>query len=135
MRNVAADAARIADLYRSRAGRWMVAVTAGLRRALALVDAQAQALLSGAGAPWSYPVPVRTGNLRRHEGMRLLSPTSGMVFNTADYANAVHTGRVGQWAGRGKSVVVQRAARPFLDDALERVRPEDVVIGELLRAL
>lgn len=136
---IATNADRVAALFRERAGRWATALSRGLARALALVDGAAQDNLSGAGAPGSYPVPVRTGNLRRSQGMRLLSPTAGLVFNTARYAAAIHGGlQPVKHHGHGATATYtfeSVAPRAFLDDAVARVKPDEIIFGELLKAL
>ncbi len=62
-------------------------------------------LLSGAGdsEAGAYPVPIRTGTLRRSAGSDSLGLNRAVVFNTAEYAGRVH------------------AERPFLQDAVDRV--------------
>lgn len=84
-------------------------------------------LLSGARTdpPGSYPVPVRTGNLRRYlwalfpgeragsiKGKYDVGPGTAYVGDSADYAQAIHDGR------------------PFLTDAADEVLGRAVAIGE-----
>ena len=93
--------------------------------------AEAFKLLSGTGAAWSYPVPVRTGNLRRslwritpagYKGGQPnetynLGPGEAYVGDSAEYARAIHDGRIFRRAlsgGRGMG-------RPFLTDAMNAV--------------
>ena len=136
---ITSNAGRIAELYRERAGRWRAAALSGLRRALVAVETAATRRLGGGGAAGSYPVPVRTGNLRRSMGFKLLSDTTGVVFNTARYAAAIHGGlQPRKHAGSGADAVYvfdSVPARAFLDDALEDAKPGDLIFGELLRAL
>lgn len=133
------NADRIAELYRERAGRWRAAALAGLRRALVAVETAATRNLSGGGKPGSYPVPVRTGNLRRGMGFKLLDDRAGVVFNTARYASAIHGGlQPRKHAGHGASAVYEFdsvPARPFLDDAVDTAKPGELIFAELLRAL
>ena len=95
------------------------------------VFAEAFNLLSGSGPAWSYPVPVRTGNLRRllwritpagykggqPSGSYNVGPGEAYVGNSAEYAHAIHDGRTYRRAlsgGRGMG-------RPFLTDAANKV--------------
>ncbi|HZP85862.1 MAG TPA: hypothetical protein VFB54_03515 [Burkholderiales bacterium] len=114
-------------------------VSVGMSNALAATDREAVKLLSGSNgaSPWSYPVPARTGNLRSARDVSQPSPGVGVIAFLADYAYAIYTGVVSQWAGRGKTRIVQRVARPFADDAVANARPSDYVIDaveEVLRA-
>ena len=86
--------------------------------------------------------PVRFGNLRAHNGSRILRrPTQviGEVFNDAAYAGAVHNGNKAytirprhkkalRWLGKGGEVVFAKSAkrkatrgRPWLLRALQEV--------------
>jgi hypothetical protein len=58
-----------------------------------------------------------------------------IVGNSARYAHAIHSGNVSQWAGRGEHRMVQRQARPYLDDAVEEVDPAGIVQGGIREAL
>lgn len=128
------DARAIANLYRQRAALLDDALRRGMRRALVAVDAQASRNLSGSGeAPArSYPIPVRTGFLRRAGGVRQVSATSGLVFNRARYARAIHTDGFKPY-GNPRAATVD--PRPFLQDAVDKVDPASMVFGELRRAV
>lgn len=87
--------------------------------------------------------PVRTGNLRAHNAMRVLKtgPTqvTGEVFNDTSYAAAVHNGtrayvvrpvrrKALRWVSKGGDVVFAKSARiparrgrPWLTRALQEV--------------
>ncbi len=88
------------------------AIQRGLSRSAKGIYRRAYDFLSGAGAKASdvnaggYPVPVRTGHLRRmldwlepgetksSEGITFTTgPTEAMIFNSAIYARAIHEGR------------------------------------------
>ena len=84
-------------------------------------------LLSGARTdpPGSYPVPVRTGNLRRYlwalfpgestggiKGKYDVGPGMAYVGDSADYADAIHS------------------SRPFLTDAADEVLGRAALIGD-----
>ncbi len=67
-----------------------------------------------------YPVPVRTGNLKRlldfldpgqSKGGFTAGPMEAIIYDSAEYASVIHEG-TGSSAKFGK--------RPFLDDALAR---------------
>ncbi len=138
-RAIDTNAERVAELLRERSGRWTAAAINGLRRAVLSVEAAATRRLSGGGQAGSYPVPVRTGNLRRSMGFKILDTISGLVFNTARYAGAIHNGlQPRKHHGRGDAsmyIFDSVAARPFLDDAVAEVKPGELIFNELLRAL
>lgn len=125
MPSVVTNARQIAAVFADRSKRWDNALRSALRKALVAVEQAAAEKLSGSGAAGSYPVPVRTGFLRRSLGIKL-APSSGMVFNTAAYAWAIHNGR---------SDRVQTKARPFLDDALKQADPGLIIQAEMRGAL
>lgn len=107
----------------------LAALDRGLSLALVATNRATQKNLMGGAAaePWSYPVPNRTSNLFTSQQQAKDTPTSGYVFNTAAYAGAIHSGYVSEWAGRGKHRMVQRLARPFLDDGVETAQPLMVI--------
>jgi hypothetical protein len=78
-----------------------------LRNVLIKVNRGQVEKLSGGGdaAPGDYPVPIRTGHLRRSAGFELHSNHRGAVFNTAAYAGAIHKNRT------------------FIDDPVAEVNP------------
>lgn len=104
-------------LYAKRAAALPKAIRRGTRNVLLTVERQAVKNLSGAGAPGSYPVPIRTGNLRRSMGVRQESETVGYVFNRARHARAIHAG----FKPYGNPHAHVIPARPFLDDAAASV--------------
>lgn len=114
------------------------ALKSGVAKAVTLVDNQAKVNLSGGrkAEPWTYPVPVRTpGGLRANQHSEMTTPLSGVVFNSAAYAGAIHSGYVSEWAGRGKHRMTQRPARPFMDAAVETVQPLMVIQTDVQGAL
>jgi len=125
---------QLADVYAQRAQRLTAALRRGMKRALLLVEKDASQRLSGSGSstPGAYPIPVRSGNLRRGLGVRRLGDTSGLVFNRSNYARAVHsTG----FHAYGNERAPFYEPRPFLSDAIEAVNPTDVVRAELAKAV
>lgn len=111
------------------------AASRGLERAAIGIHRSAHGFLSGAGAKKSnvssggYPVPVRTGHLRR--SLNWLKPgesktgpagtfTAGqnevVIFDSAEYANVIHEG-LGSSAKFGP--------RRYLTDALEQFSAGD----------
>jgi hypothetical protein len=122
----------VADRYRRRAAGLTAAVRRGIRRALVAVDNEASRNLSGAGKPGAFPIPVRSGHLRRSGGTRVLSDTSGLVFNRARYARAVHSD--GFHAYHNPRAPFYRA-RPFLAAAVETAAPTDIVQAELRKVV
>lgn len=114
IRSVSINGDELAAIYRARAKRFPEAVLAGLRRIYVAVERSANALLSGGGAAWSYPVPRRSGDLARGMYGRIDAFTAE-IGNKASYAWAVHTGKHPRW--RSPPAV----ARPFLTDGAGKV--------------
>jgi hypothetical protein len=112
------------------------AVQRGTRSALLAVEGAAVKNLSGSNdaAPWTYPVPARTGNLKNARGIAQEGGT-GIITFFADYAWAIHSGRVMQFAGRSHARLVQRAPRPFADDAVKSAHPETYIIDAVKGAM
>lgn len=135
MVTVSSNAGELAAKYRDLEVRLSAALQRGLLAAMSKVEELAQANLSGSGAPFTYPVPVRTGNLRGQLNAEPITTTAVEVFDTADYARAVHDGVFTQWAGRGKTRIVDKPARPFLTDALAAADPTQIVVAELERTV
>ncbi len=78
-----------------------------------------------------YPVPVRTGNLKRlldflapgqSKGSFTAGPFEGVVFDSAGYATVIHD-------GNGSSA--KFGPRPFLTDALKRFNQGDQIAATL----
>jgi len=87
------NAGSLASQYARRAAAFEPAVTTGLRNAAIQVDQKQVKNLSGGGAPGSWPVPARTGYLRRASYWRMRGDRLAVVGNSARYAKAVHDGR------------------------------------------
>jgi len=111
------------------------AVERGMRSLLLAVESEAVKNLSGEGAPYSYPVPVRTGNLRGARTVQQPSPGIGIISFTAEYAMAVHSGLVTEWAGRGKTRKVQRPARQFAQDAVDKIDGAKYIIDPVAEVM
>lgn len=135
MTRVTSNADELAAKYRGLPAKLDASQERGLLNAMQAVESAAQDNLGGEGKPFSYPVPVRTGNLRGQLGAEKLSATAAEVFDTADYAWAVHEGVFNQWAGRGKTRRVHKPARPFLTDALTEAGPTDIIIDDIERTV
>ncbi len=112
----------------AKTDRLPAAIDKGLSRWAVLAHAAALKNLSGSNSDpaGSFPVPVRTGNLRRKEGYVLpgtskngFTAKSGqaLVFNDAKYASNIHEG-MGRHSRFGK--------RQFALDAVEETREEGV---------
>lgn len=121
-------------LYASRAAKLPAAVRRGTRNVLLAVERAAVKRLSGPGsaAPGSYPVPIRTGNLRRSMGVRQDTDMSGYVFNRALYANAIHSGMTPYNNPHAKK---SYRGRRFLDDAVAATDTMHVFRRTVVRAL
>lgn len=117
--NITSNARTIANRYRRRIRALNGALAKGLRKAAAAIDREQVANLSGAKSdpPGSYPVPVRKGTLRGGHGWAVNDHKRGAVFNTTEYAMAIHNDR------------------PFLDDAVEAVDYPAIVAGEVRKGM
>lgn len=131
MTGIATNSLQLARAYARRIERLDAAAKAGIRKwAIAVNREQVKNLSGGKGAAaGSYPVPVRTGNLRRDAFWQVESPRQAIVGNTADYAQAIHEG---QFAGRSGAHI---NPRPFLDDAAREVDGLSIMSGEVERGL
>lgn len=135
MINITTNAPEVAATIAAKRDAIAAAVQKGMRSALLAVEADAVKNLSGGGQPYSYPVPVRTGNLRSARTVQQPEPGLGLIAFTADYAWAIATGHVTEWAGRGKTRTVQRTARPFAADAVESADPARYVIDAVAEVI
>lgn len=132
MSRVSTNAPQLSRRYADREKRWSAALVRAMRRAVIAVEIRAVDLLTGSGGPGSYPVPVRTGFLRRSTGSRVVA-TTGIVFNTAGYAHAIHSGVIAVgYRGQGRKHV---DARPFLNDALAQANPGAIIRAAMAAAL
>lgn len=111
--NIFSNASQIAKRYRVRAQQLSQALRKGLRNAAIAVDAKQVENLSGSGPGGSYPVPVRTGNLRGGHFWDLRGDRLAIVGNTTEYAEAIHVDR------------------PFLDRAAEDTPVFDIVADQV----
>lgn len=128
MTAIQTNAGEVASTIAAKRDAIAGAVSKGMRSALLATDSAAVENLSGGGKPYAYPVPVRTGNLRRARTVQQPQPGLGIIAFLAAYAWAIETGKVSEWAGRGKTRRVQRTARPFAADAVEKADPARYVI-------
>ena len=134
MPDVVSNAGTLSRLYRQRASAISAAVRRGTRRVLLTVDTHASKLLSGSGDAnaGSYPVPIRAGFLRRAQGVRQLNDTSGLVFNRARYARAVHTTG---FRAYGNKRAPFYPGRPWLEDAVKKADPLAIMHREVREAV
>jgi hypothetical protein len=118
MADVTTNAGVLAAKYRQRAAAVPGAMRRGVRRWLLEVEAGAVRRTTGSGAAGDYPVPIRTGALRRYHGVRQLGDAAGLVFNRAAHAHAIHsTG----FRAYGNPHAPFHQPRPFLADAAREV--------------
>lgn len=137
MTRIQTNADEVAKRIQAKSDALAEAVRTGTTDALLAVEAAAVKNLSGSNAaePWTYPVPARTGNLKNARTVKQEPTGVGIIAFLADYAWAIHSGKVNQWAGRGKTRRVQRIARPFADDAIKTAKPTDYIINAVEKAL
>ena len=119
MAKIDTNAIEVEREFRARADHWDRLLDISMRKSLIALDRESVKLLSGHGDPWTYPVPVRSGNLRRSQRTQQPSPVLGFVLNVAGYARAIHSGLISVGRGPGRKTK-QFRARPWLIDAAER---------------
>ncbi len=103
-------------IFRGRAGRAPEARQALLRHLAIQTERTATALSTGSGAPGSYPIPVHTGFFRRGFGFEL-KPSRAIVFNSSNYARALHDG----YRPYGNAAAMPISPRPYFDDAQDKL--------------
>lgn len=123
------DSGDAAERFRARARGFMAAVHKALQRVVIEVNREQVANLSGSGAgeAGSYPIPVRTGNLRRSADWGFLDEQTAFV--TAGGAQAPYAFQVHEGLGTSS----RYGRRPFQDRAAQDT---DVaaIIGDTLEA-
>lgn len=132
MTTIITNAAAVGRAYERRRAQWDNGLRAGLRRIAVTVERKQVENLGGPGtAPaGAYPVPIRTGHLRRSSGFRVES-RAALVFNTAIYARAIHEG----FTPFGNRKAKRIRARQFLADAAKAVDASAIMQAELRRVL
>lgn len=115
------------------AAAWTRAVAEGLRDVAITVERAAAANLRGpkSAAPGSYPVPIRTGFLRRSLQARF-GQRESMVINSAIYARAVHDGFTPYGNPHARYSIVPR---PYLQDAVDSTDINEVMAIRINKAL
>lgn len=99
--------------YQLAATRAPAARQALLRNLAIQTERGATRRATGAGAPGSYPIPVRSGFFRRAFGFEL-KPARAIVFNTANYARPLHDG----FRPYGNPAATPIRPRPYFADTL-----------------
>jgi hypothetical protein len=98
------------------------------QRVAVLVERGGAKNLAGAGAPGSYPIPIRTGDLLRGQGSES-SPRHAEIFNTAIHADAQQAG----YFPYGNRALTPIPPRPFNRDAAKAAPIEDELADALMR--
>jgi len=114
MLKVKTNAKNLSVRYAKRITALNSAIASGLRALAIKVDAEQVENLSGDGDRGSYPVPVRSGTLRRGTFFNVVNRQFAIVGNKTIYAASIHDGR------------------PFLDNAVDNVKPVEI-IGDHLK--
>lgn len=70
----------------------------------------------GSAKAGAYPIPIRTGTLRRGVGFKV-DDDSAFVYNTSVYARAIHDG----FRPYGNPHARPIPARPYFDDMLDKL--------------
>lgn len=126
--SIITNAAAIAARMQARARKLESAVTRGLRKIVTQVDREQIKRLGGSNAlaPGAYPVPARTGHLRRETFFEMRSDTLAVAGNSARYAATIH---------EGKFSSEKYGPRPFLTDAVLAVDAGEIMAVEVRKAL
>lgn len=132
---VETNAAEVAIEVRRLGPQLDAALDRAMRLSLNALERNAVRRLSGSGAAWTYPVPVRTGNLRRSLARRQPSALEGLVVNTAAYAWAIHEGEIPVRTPGGGHTMRRFTRRPYMDDAATDTDVYPIFERELGRAL
>lgn len=127
MTGITSNALAVAGRIQAKLRALDNAVGRGLRKVAATVEREQIKRLGGAAkTPGVYPVPARTGHLRRETFFEVKTSRFALVGNTATYALAVHE-------GLGSSKKYGR--RPFLEDAVNEVDSNAIMAVEIRKAL
>jgi len=127
MTGISSNALAVAARIQAKLRALDSAVGRGLRKVAATVEREQIKRLGGAAkTPGVYPVPARTGHLRRETFFELVSSRFALVGNTATYALAVHEG-----LGSSRKF----GSRPFLEDAVNAVDSTEIMAVEIRKAL
>lgn len=120
------NAAAVARRFEDYARKLDAAAARGLRKIITRVDREQVKRLSGglADAPGAYPVPARTGHLRRETFFEMVGDTQAIAGNAATYAAAVHE-------ADGGSSSAKFGRRPYLEDAVNAVDALDLMATEV----
>jgi len=130
---ISSNAAKIAARYKLRIVSLKKAQKKALTRVAHRVNREQQRNLSGSNKanPGSYPVPNRTGNLFRGAGVDMSGQHMAIIYNSAEYAGAVHGG--GMATNQGVAYAVK--PRPYLTAAAETVEPTKRLAIEYSKAI
>lgn len=131
MVNVETNAGPLRDQYAIMGRSLDGALQKGMRRLVLSVEREQVRNLGGSGGSGDYPVPIRSGNLRRSAGSRVAGPLLGFVFNRATYARAIHEG----FEPYNNPNARQVRARRFLDRAAEAVDGGEIIQRALREGL
>jgi hypothetical protein len=131
--NITSTAATLARQFQGYARAWDAAVAKGLRDIAITVERGATERTSGPGSapPGDYPVPIRRGKLRGSIQSRFGARES-MVIATAEYASAIHNGFTPYGNPNARKSYI---GRPFLQDAVAAVDPNEIMLIRLNREL
>lgn len=131
MTSIRTNATQLAREWGRRRREMDAALLKNMTRAAAAVDKAQVKNLSGhkGAAPGTYPVPNRTGNLMKSHFFQVNSNHEAYVGNTAAYALPVHQG---ESAGRSGGFI---NPRPFLDDAVQTVKPTEMIMDGFSKAV
>jgi hypothetical protein len=126
-------AGQLAKQFQGYAQRWAAAVAKGLRDIAITVERGATKNTSGSGnaAPGSYPVPIRTGTLRRSIQSRF-GARDAMVVAAAQYASAIHNGFTPYGNPNARLSYI---GRPFLQDAVDAIDANEIMVIRLDKEL
>lgn len=130
MTGVITNAAQIADVFAARRKRWDAARQTGLRRIVAAAEEEIGKRAAGGSASGDYPIPVRSGFLRRSTGSKV-GQAEALVFNSARYARAMQEG----YHPYGNKRAAKMPPRRFFDDGIAAVDSAEIMAVAIARRL
>lgn len=119
---------QLQDSLRASRAQVTTAMRRFFQRIATLTEREAIKNTSGKGAPRGYPIPIRSGDLRRSIASEF-SATSAMVFSSAEHADAQQAG----YLPYGNPKATPIPPRQFTFDAAKSAPVEDELADALAR--
>lgn len=122
------DTGQLQDALGASRAQLSPALRRFFQRIATLVERGAIKNTSGSGAPGGYPIPIRSGDLRRSIASEFTA-ASATVFSTAEHADAQQAG----YRPYGNPKAAPIRPRPFTHDAARQAPIEDELADALTR--